>query len=370
MFMNLTDASSAQSAERQFMQVPDQDVGAFLRFLAQPKTSIDPEAMSLLRATGSTHEQRTMTGLHQPPRPMSVAKPLMPIDLETQLRTASMTSTGVESRKATKWSIETAGTSSYKHGSAALQTEDVSVDLRASAMQARNNRTGRTGGELMIRSSLATSLRPEQRLPTAPSSRQRLEATQLLNPASASLQGAIFAEEAPQLTRAIVRLPIGHQGRCLLVLHLRMAGRLGDRLLYRLHKVQVYDNRDGKHPAPCDTAVQDFIYVDASGSCTLTFRDGDGNGKLLQQHRAALASDVAAELLASLDMCPRSHLALQRGSMPYTLGESFHKRMRCTLRDALQDAGQVQISFKDMLAVAHSNAEHVQQVLANGFGSR
>jgi hypothetical protein len=35
MFMSITNAAGEQSAERQFMQVPDKDVDAFLKFVAQ-----------------------------------------------------------------------------------------------------------------------------------------------------------------------------------------------------------------------------------------------------------------------------------------------------------------------------------------------
>lgn len=167
--------------------------------------------------------------------------------------------------------------------------------------------------------------------------------------------------KAQALAAAISRLPPGDTDRCLLVLLTRMAGRLKDGMIGRLHGLKVHDDRTGCDPAPAESVTEDFVYVSAAqGQSYMAFRDA---GAKRVQARALLCPDVEMEIKASLDLRPRLHVFPQRGGHPYTNPDSFHKRMRTALRAALSAAGQVDMPFKDMLGVACNDSAVVQQAL-------
>lgn len=185
---------------------------------------------------------------------------------------------------------------------------------------------------------------------------------ELAQQAEASRQAAaqLHVTKLEALTQAIRALAKGDMDRCLLVLLLRMAGRLSDELVGRLGDMAVYDGRGGACDAPGEEILQDFVFVDDGAEASyLAFRSSGESGPT--QVRARLPEDVASEIKASLDLRRRSHLLVQRGGHPYRVHASFQKRMRCALHGALEAAGQASVSLADMLAIARSGDGVLEQ---------
>lgn len=171
---------------------------------------------------------------------------------------------------------------------------------------------------------------------------------------------ATHPAKARALKAALDTMCSGDQDRCLLAMLLRLGGRLNNELLGRMGNLRVVVEGDDDHTGE---QVEDVVQLMADGGgCFLAFRDQLEDGGV-QQVRAVLTPDVAAEVKASLDLRPRTHLFVQRSGQPYLVPASFKKRMRAVIGTALEAAGQTAMSLAEVLAVARSQDEVVEGLL-------
>ncbi|KAF6250487.1 hypothetical protein COO60DRAFT_1465405 [Scenedesmus sp. NREL 46B-D3] len=188
--------------------------------------------------------------------------------------------------------------------------------------------------------------------------------------AAARQEAAQFhAAKLKALGASMRAMPVGDQDRCLLMCLLRLGGRLNDGLIARMGSLAVYDARtDAECEAPGGELLEDFVFVASEADHTyLAFRDAaeDELGQEADpiQIRALLPEELAAEIKASLDLRPRSHLFVQRGGRAYALLPSFQKRLRAALKAALQASGQAAVSLSDLLAIARSKDPAIEAEL-------
>lgn len=179
----------------------------------------------------------------------------------------------------------------------------------------------------------------------------------------------LHAVKLKAISAGLNALPPGDQDRCIVMILLRLAGRLSDDLIHRLGNLKVYDSRDcetlTKVGPPDDSLVEDFVFLcPHPDQSYLAYRNAAAEeGGAATQIRAMLPEAIAAEIKASIDLRPRTHLFVQRGGHAYTLIPSFQKRMRSAVKATLLAAGQAAVSLQDVLAIARSeDADIINQI--------
>ncbi|WIA10874.1 hypothetical protein OEZ85_011040 [Tetradesmus obliquus] len=209
MYMDITDVSGVQSSERQFMQMPEQDMDAFMQFLMQkhqkqssrmtdfvvPRmSSVDADAQAFVRSTEQARSAAKLEPLAAPLKPMTVDRAPLPVSLENSLRTESVSRDGRHTKLDVKWELERMG--GYVQA-APLRTAAAAT---ATSTCTQSRRLLLAGQELMYAPAIGRPTQADWRLDAAPISRARLDTVALLNPASGMRQAAGAAHQA-QATR-------------------------------------------------------------------------------------------------------------------------------------------------------------------------